>query len=459
MAGILQIIKSNATHENETPIHSFVQPYKVSKTSMLSSQSIEIHVKNKVDMEELISVIIPNNICDLISDIGVYFEVLHDPVIINTTHMDAHFGVGMGYQMIEWVELLIGGNVIQRLDTNYNSIYTSTHKNKSEQALLNVLNGNFRQTGYRRLTGVASGQGNDRLNGGRRRVTFPFYFHNNLRAALPLCAIHKQDIEVRIKMNKRTECFFPIDYNFNEKITNFKLIVDGIFLETPEKVRLRTKKIDQLITQIQHDKYTVPAGENKLVAKLSFVNPVKELFFHIQNESTPDGVFSYTQSGWYYRYWGNGGLVANVNENNQWVPIDPDDNVAKEVLWRLHHLKYLTLNLDGEMIIDEYTGNPAFLSFIQTSLHHSCSITEEKEEANHQGRQMRNIYNYSFALFPEDLKPSGDLDFSKIQNQLFECNLFKGRADIGRIVIVYAKSQNILRIENGTARQIFTYKY
>ena len=457
MAGILQIIKSNTTYENETPIQSFVQPHKVVKTSMLSWQSIEMHIKDTVKMEEIVSIVIPNNICDLISDIGVYFEVIHDVVSVNGTHMDSFFGVGMGYQMIEWVELLIGGNVIQRLDTNYNSIYASTHKNKSEQALLNVLNGNFRQTGYRRLTGTATFDGNDRLNGGRRRFTFPFYFHDNFHAALPLCAIHKQDVEVRIKMNKKTECFFPINFDFNEKIVNFKLIVDGIFLETSEKVRLRTKKIDQVITQIQHDKFKVPADENRLVTKLSFVNPVKELFFHIQNESTPDGVLDSLQGGLYYRFWGNGGLVANNTGSS--YPIDPDNNVSKEPLWKGHHLKYLTLNLDGEMIIDEYTGNPAFLSFIQPSLHHSCSITEEKEEANHQGRQMRNIYNYSFALFPEDLTPSGDLDFSKIQHQIFECNLFKGRPDIGRIIIVYAKSQNILRIENGTVRQIFSYKY
>lgn len=66
----------------------------------------------------------------------------------------------------------------------------------------------------------------------------------------------------------------------------------------------------------------------------------------------------------------------------------------------------------------------------------------------------RKIYNYSFALDPENYLPTGQVNMSRIINKLLTVNL-NYSTDGEREIRVYAKSYNVLRVNNGIAGMLF----
>ena len=63
------------------------------------------------------------------------------------------------------------------------------------------------------------------------------------------------------------------------------------------------------------------------------------------------------------------------------------------------------------------------------------------------------IYTYSFALFPEDLQPSGHCNFSRIERTTLQMNYPTVSANL--VLKVYAVNYNVLRITGGTASLVY----
>jgi hypothetical protein len=63
------------------------------------------------------------------------------------------------------------------------------------------------------------------------------------------------------------------------------------------------------------------------------------------------------------------------------------------------------------------------------------------------------VYNYSFAIDPESVLPTGQVNMSRIYNKNLYLTLTGNLQD--RDVRVYAKSYNILRIQNGLGGVLF----
>ena len=121
-----------------------------------------------------------------------------------------------------------------------------------------------------------------------------------------------------------------------------------------------------------------------------------------------------------------------------------------------------TLTCDGEIIIDEITGNNLFLSTSLPNIYHKRSPV------------FRNINMYSFALYPGELEPSGHLNFSTVKDARLTMNLeYDGsqgtfdfddnfievfgipQIDFPKQVIIIAKSYNMMIIRNGKAHILF----
>ena len=81
------------------------------------------------------------------------------------------------------------------------------------------------------------------------------------------------------------------------------------------------------------------------------------------------------------------------------------------------------------------------------------------------------VYVYSFALHPEDVQPSGQCNFSRIDNATFEMkldpNLFQNNANLGGgpngcnysgqsvDIIIFARNWNVLRFKHGLGGKAF----
>jgi len=109
-------------------------------------------------------------------------------------------------------------------------------------------------------------------------------------------------------------------------------------------------------------------------------------------------------------------------------------------------LDYLTLDLDGQPIITQETGNVIFLKAVQAAIHHSKT------------QLIRRFYSYSFALQPEEWYPTGQVNFSLVKEQLLNLSLTPC-ADYPRQIRVYAVSYNILRVSEGSGQTLFNIKY
>jgi Major capsid protein N-terminus/Large eukaryotic DNA virus major capsid protein len=186
------------------------------------------------------------------------------------------------------------------------------------------------------------------------------------------------------------------------------LPVEYVFLADEEVAYIQNAKIDYVITQLQLAQTIVPAGATSLNGyKLYLINPVKELFFVIQSSNT-------LQTNDYYNY------TNTSTGGNQLVNLE--------------------LQFNGEDIISPTVADALYLGKVQFL-------------NNHTRMPNLSIYNYSFAIDPENYLPTGQVNMSRIMNQNMWLNL---TSDVNvRDVRVYAKAYNILRVQNGLAGVLF----
>jgi hypothetical protein len=149
--------------------------------------------------------------------------------------------------------------------------------------------------------------------------------------------------------------------------------------------------------------------------KLEFINPVKELYMVVQNTANVAPNL-YLGNDW-FNY-----NSSNVNVNNQ-------------------QLSSLKLDFNNETMLDDSVSDALFLNYIQPMNRHTRV-------------PQRKIYNYSFALDPENYLQTGQVNMSRIINKLLTVNL-NYSTDGEREIRVYAKSYNVLRVNNGIAGMLF----
>ena len=207
------------------------------------------------------------------------------------------------------------------------------------------------------------------------------------------------------------------------KILNFRMNTEIIFLDQYEKNILMNTNRDFTFTQIQQSEtQLIPLGENYWEFRTKFANPIKELYIVFQCQ----------------RY-DNRLSIATCNYDNIDMEVDYQSNIAF-----YEHMYDLRLILDGEEIINEDNGNYLFMKAIQSGLHHTRTPTS------------RRFYSYSFATEPEKIYPTGQRNFSVINNQVVKINLIP-QDKYRRELRIYALAYNVLRLENGYVRMIFPF--
>jgi hypothetical protein len=185
------------------------------------------------------------------------------------------------------------------------------------------------------------------------------------------------------------------------------LPVEYVFLGDDETALIQNAKIDYVITQVQMARDVIPPGETSWPMRLEFINPVKEMFFVIQDHLV-------LQNNDYYNF-------KNTSTN-------------------LDQLDTLRLDFNGETIISDQIADELYLSILQFM---NC----------HTRVPDIYVYNYSFAIDPENYLPTGQVNMSRIYNKNLYLTLTANPNQ--RDVRVYAKSYNILRIQNGLAGVLF----
>ena len=314
-------------------------------------------------------------------------------------YCDVHNGMGgqinvknlryresIGAQIIDHADLVIGGQTIERITGDYIYMYDQIHSNKDD----------IDQTLY-----FLTGHGNyiDVAYDWDYSVLLPFYFFRNPSLAIPVCALTKQLVEVRIKFKKLedvTVSHTRIDGTISEppsvvssSIKKVSLITDFFFITDDEKNFLLTRPIEYVITQLQMSQFKFKPGESKKSGMLNFKNPIKEMFFL----AVSDDVYKY----------------------------EP--------------IKHVTMKFNNNVIID---ADNLMLSYEQPLKYYT-------------GVTGNNFGVYSFSLKPETYYPTGQVNMSRIAHNLIDIELDTPDASFGHKVYVYAVNYNVLRISSGLA--------
>lgn len=429
MAGELQLASSGPQEKFFTldPDYSyFLESFK--KHTNFSNQYVDLDPENEADFGSIVKFRIPQNQGDLLKTLSLKVT-LPEIILAGGCYIES-----AGHALIEHVDLIIGGKVIQRLTSDYLQIYSEHFVTQTKQNALEELIGKFpERTAHRRVSNRLIVARN--ALGNEEDISFfvdlPFYFYNHPELAIPLCAINRQEVEVEFKLRTAQEIVILTNGNKadisgeTKKIIDFQLCTEVVHVDCEERIKIQKSKRDYLITQIQQNVFDVASGVNTGKFKLDFTNPVKELYFVIQRQGS-----------------------VGTDEFEFVTPFDYDgileETGNKYILWE--NLDHLTLTLDGQEIITKDTGTMPFLKAVQAAIHHSKT------------QLIRRFYSYSFALQPEEWYPTGQVNFSLVKEQILNLSL-NPCTGYSRQVRVYAVNYNILRVGEGTAKTIFDLKY
>lgn len=281
--------------------------------------------------------------------------------------------------IVKEVEIEIGGVTIDKhynhwLDI-YNELFEKNHDYRKE---------------------MCNGDGSYALGKTSGITTFiplRFWFNRNPGLALPLIALQYHEVKIKATLD-------PVDLvgNYTDSkmddivISDARLLVNYIYLDTDERRRFTQVSHEYLIEQVQ---YT--GVENSTKVTLSFNHPVKALFWTSTVEPA-------------------GSIKLQLNGHDRFTERIPD----------YFHL------------VQPYECGLGHRESLNTTTRNWGPVVKV--------RDTNNVSMYSFSLNPADHQPSGSCNFSRLDN----CTLHLGTADYStKGIYIYALSYNIFRVIGG----------
>ena len=255
-------------------------------------------------------------------------------------------------------------------------------------------------------------------------IPLNFFYTRNPGAALPLIALQYHEVKLNIEWN---DAQF-IAGNFVTGTKTLKqpiqaaVYIDYIYLDTEERRRMAQNSHEYLIEQTQYNEDKGISSYNNRI-DLTFNHPVKELVWVVQPTSYTNCANSKSFGG------------------TRLQPFTYDQDAVYE--------QYLQIN--GQDRLSKRYGD--YFSAVQSFQHHTglnATVQTSTSLPIHQA----GIYSYSFALKPEEHQPSGTCNFSRIDTATLVINMSGSAvvnpdADKTWDVRVYAVNYNILRVMSG----------
>lgn len=371
--------------------------------SKFSFDYVECQFNGTIDFGEIITCRIPGDKGDFVKNLTLKMT-LNDPGVDSEGKNDVYWARSIGSHMIEYAELLIGGQIIERITGEYIYMHQQLHNTDDD----------IEQTLY-----FLNGHGKEVLSYSGEYTYFlemPFYFYRNPALAIPTCALTKQVIEVRIKTRPLSQLIDGGSLSGDTgSILNISLDAEFVYVTPEETAFLMSRPIDHVITQVQMSQFVMQPGETKKSVMLHFKHPVRELLFVSQSEVETFFNFS-------IKY--NDIVSAELRFNNQVVFSRDANFLTYEQAFRYH------VNTPIADLFEEgFTVPPNLFST----------------------RSASAFGMYSFGLNPEVPYPTGQVNMSRIVHKLFTIEIRPTHPDFSNNTRVYAVNYNVLRFQSGLA--------
>jgi len=409
----------------------------------------------------------------------------------------------LGYNLLDYVELEIGGQAIDRLYSEYLYLWdtlTSDYNTSYKLYQMVGFGGDSRRTdggpmsvsnadsglptapksvyGYRfpsATSSCVSSTGRPNTSS-PLFIPLPFSYTRNPGAALPLIALQYHEVKINILWNKWQ--LVTADFVNSPQPpppTSAAIYVDYIYLDVDERRRMAQESHEYLIEQVQfNEDKGIGAGNNRI--DLTFNHPVKELIWVVQPDRFVNcKIADKTNSGTGASNIGVPRPVVNNVGNAPSAALgagvrltpftytylnqtDKDNDITKQTFTQ--PIREQRLQINGQDRMDRRSGD--YFNRVQPYQHHSGTMKPQgfdtaayksslKAPQSHQA-----IYSYSFALKPEENQPSGTCNFSRIDTATILMDMsgdyvVDETTDNIWNVRVYAINYNILRVMSGMA--------
>ena len=367
----------------------------------------------------------------------------------------------VGHNLIDWVELQIGG---QRIDKHYGDwlqIWNELTQEAGKQAGYAKMVGNVPQ-----LTNLVVQGGDPCYNycaGGEPLVSsallgcapeytlyvpLQFWFNRNPGLALPLIALQYHEVRINLQFNDLQNLMWDQTPNasnnlhaIRDRVNSANLVaaslyVDYIYLDTDERRKFAQVSHEYLIETLQYTgAESINSSSNKL--KLNFNHPCKELIWVVQRDS----------------FVSCDDAVINPWKGQQ--PFNYSDWWDRSAL----ESGYSVTRVEGMAGM-----NPVVTALIQLNGHDRFTVREGRyfnevqPYQHHTNVPAVGINVYSFALSPEQHQPSGTCNLSRIDNTTLLLTISNNAvgAVVSSTVRVYATNYNVLRVMSGMGGLAFS---
>jgi hypothetical protein len=365
------------------------------KNTNFSKSRLDIAFNENVQYGKKMTAIIPKS-GDLLSNLYFNFSL---PPLNKTSGEFAGWTNSLGHAIIEYIELEIGGVIIDKIYGEFMEIWDELS----------------RKTGSRQGDDLLIGKSDtstvlkdNALNGTQYYVPLHFWFSKSLSQALPMIALQHHQVKVNIKLRNFSELLHydgntepaHVDFNYANIVGEF------IYLDDETRKYFAKQSYKYTISQLQlNPVLSVNSSNENFKTSLEFNHPVSELI-------------------WVAR-------EIDSDDNNDWFNFSrrvPTGDLVTPLL------KNCNLNIDG---LERFNHSEFELRLVYP---HS-NITN------------KHIYVYSFAENPEDTQPSNSLNFSKLSDVNFYMTLQSGIPECR--IFIYARNINWLIITKGMAGLAF----
>ncbi len=384
------------------PEHNFIkQVYKRHVNFAIQKKSIKF--QNDVDFGRKTEIHIPRY-GDLLHKLYFRFKL---PSLTPTSGTYAGWTNSIGHALIEYVDLEIGGQIIDRHYGLFLEIWDELTQSPSINSNSYLLVGKFNHKESLQKSALLETE---------YEVPLQFYFSRNLGASLPLISLQYHPVKLIFKLRSFDECIIYDGVTPPEEVNmlDSSLLAEYIYLEDLERMKLKDKEHSFLIQQTQTVfKESVPftnGGFHK--ALLPFNHPCLELIFVLTEQDSED--------------------------NNDWFNFAQRTVItADPVIPLLENAKLL---IDGKERIE--TSSEFTLRIANNARYHTLAPS-------------KHIYTIPFCNEPEKFYPTGSLNFSFIDQVELQIQL-KKQINSPVNLYVFAKNFNILRIKDGMVQLGFS---
>jgi len=364
----------------------------------------------------------------------------------------------IGYNFIDHIDLVIGGQLMERHYGQWLALYQEFFQDKRKEFALSY------------MTSTHDARSNTKTV----YIPMRFWFNNDVGLSLPLIALSNSQIRLEFRMNSKEKiASYSVDLddssrtiaNNDLRINRMSMLCEYIHLDKEERVLFSSKSHEYLISQVQNSVdnpiQLYPLESNPryegIVHKveLRFNHPVKEIFwafkdghFAVQNVGGSNTTFDSNSGVLMHNYWRNGQIWAehmiecNIMLNNKDLTEPLPATFFRSVQGLQHHHSF------------GYT----------TALDRSADDTDAPSPDATLKTAGTGTYLYSFALNPMEYQPSGSINFSKLENAHLKFRIYRdtanftygGSNNIGsKHVNIFAVHYNFLRIQGGQCGLLF----